>query len=298
MHAYASRWKKSTGYFSLNVSSTRGCPFKCNWCAKPIYGNRYQARSAHHLIEELRFLHKQYHFDHIWFTDDIFGLKPGWVQEFASLMQRESFRLKYKIQARADLLLAEGVIESLAQSGCEEVWIGAESGSQKILDAMDKGISVQQVHQVSEKLKAHGIKPCFFLQFGYPGEEVEDIRATLKMVFDIMPHNIGVSVSYPLPGTKFYARVKVEMGLKTNWKDSDELAVMFQSTYPPEFYRKLQRYVHREFRKRQAVQSLQHMLVKPLDTSFRQFVKACSLSFRLPQSAFSKSRVQKYVAGI
>jgi radical SAM superfamily enzyme YgiQ (UPF0313 family) len=144
----------------------------------------------------------------------------------------------------------------LAESGCDEVWIGAESGSQKILDAMDKGTSIQQITDSTALMKKHGIKPCYFLQFGYPSEEWEDIQATLNMLFTQMPHDIGVSVSYPLPGTKFYEVVKSQLSEKANWTDSDELLMMYKGTYSPEFYKKLHRYLHKRFREKQAFMEL------------------------------------------
>ena len=145
MEEYRHYWLKSTGYFSINTGTTRGCPFKCNWCAKPIYGNRYNSRSPLNVVNELAFLKEKYHIDHVWFCDDIFGLKPGWINEFATLVKEAHLSLRYKIQSRADLLLQENNIRALAESGCENVWIGAESGSQRILDAMDKGITTDQV---------------------------------------------------------------------------------------------------------------------------------------------------------
>jgi len=142
MDIYRKTWLKYNGYFSLNVGTTRGCPFKCNWCAKPIYGNRYHARSPQNVVKELKELKEKYRFDHIWFCDDIFGLKPGWVNEFADTLEKEELKIRYKIQCRADLLLQENYIQALARSGCENIWMGAESGSQKILDAMDKGTTI------------------------------------------------------------------------------------------------------------------------------------------------------------
>lgn len=284
---YKARWKKSTGYFSLNMTTTRGCPFKCNWCAKPIYGNRYNTRSPENVVEELKFLKKAYGFDHIWFCDDIFGLKPGWVNRFADLIEKEKLSFKFKIQSRVDLLLEENNIEALARAGCDEVWVGAESGSQKILDAMDKGTKVEQIYEATELMRSKGIKPCFFLQFGYLGETKEDIDKTLNMVFELLPHDIGVSVSYPLPGTKFYEKVKSQLSHKTNWTDSDELALMFEGTYPADFYKKLQRYVHHEFRKRKALEAL---------SNFKDLRKILSLSYRIPQSMISKASIRKYVA--
>lgn len=239
------------GYFSINIATTRGCPYKCNWCAKPIYGNRYNSRSPQHVVDEIKLIKTYFDFDHIWFCDDIFGLKPKWVQEFNEILTNENIKISYKIQSRADLLLKDDTIKSLANSGCDEVWIGAESGSQKVLDAMDKGTSIQQIKDSTALMKKHGIKPCFFLQFGYLGEEWEDIEATLDMLFTLMPHDIGVSVSYPLPGTKFYDIVKSELSEKTNWTDSDELLMMYKGTYSPEFYKKLHRYLHKRFREKQ-----------------------------------------------
>ncbi|HET8964130.1 MAG TPA: radical SAM protein [Chitinophagales bacterium] len=257
---YKIKWLKKNGYFSLNITTTRGCPFKCNWCAKPIYGNRYNARSAENVVNEIAMLIETYQVTHFWFCDDIFGLKPGWIKQFSELVQQRNLKFKFKIQCRADLLLNEQNIESLAVAGCDEVWIGAESGSQKILDAMDKGTTIQQIYDCTMLMKKHNIKPCFFLQFGYPGETKTDIDATIKMLFDLMPYDIGISVSYPLPGTKFYESVKSELRQKQNWNDSDELALMFRSTYPPEFYKELHRYVHKKFRSAQGLMAMKKIL--------------------------------------
>lgn len=247
---YKKAWAQH-GYFSLNIATTRGCPFKCNWCAKPIYGNRYNSRSPQHVVNEIKLMQSLVDFDHIWFCDDIFGLKPNWVQEFNDVLKKEGIQIPYKIQSRADLLVKDDTIVALAESGCDEVWIGAESGSQKILDAMDKGTSIEQIEESTRLMKKHGIKPCFFLQFGYTGETWEDIQSTLRMVFEHVPYDIGVSVSYPLPGTKFFDSVKSQLKDKTNWEDSDELLLMYRSTFSPKFYKKLHRYLHKKFRQKQ-----------------------------------------------
>ncbi|MBL4710021.1 MAG: B12-binding domain-containing radical SAM protein [Flavobacteriales bacterium] len=245
------------GYFSINLATTRGCPFKCNWCAKPIYGNRYNSRSPEHVVKEIQLIRSLFEFDHIWFCDDIFGLKPNWIQEFNQVLMKESIVIRYKIQSRADLLVKDDTVKSLAESGCDEVWIGAEIGSQKILDAMDKGTSVEQIEESTLLMKNHKIKPCFFLQFGYLSEDWNDIMATKNMLFKLLPADIGVSVSYPLPGTKFYDKVKSELNQKANWKDSDELLLMYKGSFSPEFYKKLHRYIHKLFRGKQALLQLQ-----------------------------------------
>ncbi|MFK8037954.1 MAG: radical SAM protein [Crocinitomicaceae bacterium] len=247
---YQKAWQQH-GYFSINLATTRGCPYKCNWCAKPIYGNRYNSRSPEHVVNEIKLMQSLFKFDHIWFGDDIFGLKPSWVQDYNSVLKKNEINIPYKIQSRADLLLKDDTIDNLAESGCDEVWIGAESGSQKILNAMDKGTSLAQIETCTKLMQSKGLKPCFFLQFGYLGEDWTDIKATLNMLFTLMPHDIGVSVSYPLPGTKFYDIVKSQLSEKTNWEDSDELLMMYKSTFSPKFYKVLHRFIHKRFRQKQ-----------------------------------------------
>lgn len=260
---YQNAWKMH-GYFSINTATTRGCPFKCNWCAKPIYGNRYNSHSPQYIVNLITQMRALFSFDHIWFCDDIFGLKPGWVQEFSKLMKENGLKIPFKIQSRADLLVKENTVQALAEAGCDEVWIGAESGSQKILDAMDKGTTIAQIEESTRLMKSHGIKPCFFLQFGYPSEEWFDIQKTIAMVEKLKPFDIGISVSYPLPGTVFYENVKNQLGEKANWTHSDELLMMYRGHFSAGFYKKLHRYIHRKFRAASAVERFKKSL-KPIE---------------------------------
>lgn len=256
---YKKTWHNHNGYFMINMGTTRGCPYKCNWCAKPIYGQKYNSRSPQNVVEEIKWLQKNFQVENIWFSDDIFGLKPNWVHEFAALLEYEKIKIQYKIQSRADLLMQENYVTDLARSGCTSVWMGAESGSQKILDAMDKGITVDQIKTSTILLKKHKIKPSFFIQFGYLGEDMKDIEETIRLINEMLPEDIGVSVSYPLPGTKFYDKVKDDLIKKTNWTDSDDLDLMFKNTYSPEFYKTLHRYVHKNYRKYQAIDSIKNI---------------------------------------
>jgi anaerobic magnesium-protoporphyrin IX monomethyl ester cyclase len=301
MEKYRRIWLKHHGYFSLNLATTRGCPFKCNWCAKPIYGNRYNSRSPEHVVSEIKFLLDHYKPDHFWFCDDIFGLKPGWIENFESIVSRRKLRIKYKIQSRADLLLEPGTIQALAASGAETVWIGAESGSQKILDAMDKGTTVEQISSATTLLKHYEIRAAFFLQFGYLGETSEDIDKTIEMLLRLMPNEIGISVSYPLPGTKFYEKVKDQLKEKQNWRDSDDLAMMFQSTFDGKYYKNLHRYVHNLYRRQIGIQRMKSIFSSPQGFSksdvktvagiFYYGMKALIFKTRLPQINYVKPRL-------
>ena len=290
---YRKSWLDHAGYFSMNMGTTRGCPFKCNWCAKPIYGNRYNSRSPQNVVQELKMLREKFQFDHIWFCDDIFGLKPGWVEEFSKLIQQEDLEIRFKIQSRADLLAEEDLVKALASAGCENVWIGAESGSQKILDAMDKGTTIAQIHQSTLLMKKYGIKPSFFIQFGYPGEQKEDIENTIRMINELLPFEIGISVSYPLPGTVFYDRVKADLETKTNWTDSDEMALMFHNTFPPSYYKQLHRYVHQNYHQHLAQNSLAELIKKPLHTNAKSLRKALSVFYHTPAAMIEKLKLKR-----
>ena len=288
---YRKSWLDHAGYFSMNMGTTRGCPFKCNWCAKPIYGNRYNSRSPQNVVQELKMLRAKFQFDHIWFCDDIFGLKPGWVNEFADLVEKENLHFKFKIQARADLLLQENYIRDLARAGCDNIWMGAESGSQKILDAMDKGTTIEQIHASTKLIRKYGMKPSFFIQFGYIGETKEDIKKTIRMINELLPYEIGISVSYPLPGTGFYEKVKPDLKEKTNWTDSDELALMFRNTYQPAFYKQLYRYVHKTYRMHLALENIRQLFLQPAKTSLKKLKKAASYFYYLPASILAKVKL-------
>ncbi len=242
---YRRTWTQAHGYFSLNMVSSRGCPYHCNWCAKPIYGTSYNARSPEKVAEEMRLLKDRFSPDQLWFADDIFALKPHWTERFSRAVNEVEAVIPFKMQSRVDLMTPKSV-QDLASSGCFEVWMGAESGSQRILDAMDKGSKVEQILQARRNLKAAGIRASFFLQFGYPGETWADIQKTIALVRQAKPDDIGVSVSYPLPGTRFHAMVSEQLARKTNWDDSDDLAMMFQGTYTGEFYHALHDALHLE----------------------------------------------------
>lgn len=260
MDTYKAVWDSGNNPFTLNIATTRGCPFKCNWCAKPIYGNRYNSHSPEYITRHIKHLTETYNVKRFWMCDDIFGLKPNWVQEFNTELKKEALSISYYIQSRVDLLLKEDTIDALAESGLEEVWVGAESGSQTILDAMDKGTTVSQIYKATRLLKAKKVRVAFFIQFGYLDETKDDIAKTITMIKELVPDNLGISVSYPLPGTKFYDKVKDDLKLKANWTDSDDLAMLFKGTFNSKFYKKLHRYVHKEYRKSQGLQAIKHVI--------------------------------------
>lgn len=242
---YRESWLGAHGYFSANMVASRGCPYRCNWCAKPISGNAFQLRPAAAVAEEMKLLKTQFGVQHIWFGDDVFALNQHWVRELAHEVTRRDAGIPFKIQSRANLMTEETVLH-LKSAGCAEVWMGVESGSQAVLDAMDKGLKLSDVTAARERLGRAGIRACYFLQFGYPGEGWTELQETISLVRRTRPDDIGVSFSYPLPGTPFYERVRAQLGEKQNWTDSDDLCIMFHAAYSTEFYRAVRDALHAE----------------------------------------------------
>ncbi len=244
---YREAWTSAHGYFSINMVSSRGCPYRCNWCAKPIWGDSYHCRSARLVAEEMLEIKTRFRPDHLWFADDIFALSQAWTVQFAGAVEALGAQIPFKMQSRCDLM-TRPTVASLRRAGCDEVWMGVESGAQDVLDAMDKGTRVWQVYMARENLRRHGIRACYFLQFGYPGETWAEIEKTIALVRDTRPDDIGVSVSYPLPGTAFHRMVSSQLGPKENWADSDDLDMMFQGAFTTGFYRALADALHVEVR--------------------------------------------------
>ena len=247
MDRYREVWERAHGYFSLNMVASRGCPFRCTWCAKPIWGNQYLQRTPVEVAAEMTHLKRLARPDHVWFADDIFALSPQWTHQFAAAVEAADALIPFKMQSRCDLM-TRATVADLRRAGCAEVWMGVESGSQEVLDAMEKGTRVRQIFEARENLRRHGIRACYFLQFGYPGETWAEIEKTISVVRQTEPDDIGVSVSYPLPGTGFHEKVSSELGPKENWDDSDDLQMMFQGAFTTDFYRALADALHMEVR--------------------------------------------------
>jgi radical SAM superfamily enzyme YgiQ (UPF0313 family) len=245
LEPYRAAWMKAHGYFSMNMVSSRGCPYRCNWCAKPISGNKFHLRPAAAVAEEMEWLKARAGAQHIWFGDDIFALNQHWVEQFAVEVTKRNAVVPFKIQSRADLMSEQTVLH-LKTAGCAEVWLGVESGSQAVLNAMDKGLSLSSVIAARHRLREAGIRACFFLQLGYPGETWTELQETIAFVRKMRPDDIGVSFSYPLPGTVFYERVHAQLGQKRNWTDSDDLCIMFKAAYKTDFYRAVRDALHAE----------------------------------------------------
>jgi len=273
---YRSFWRRRHGYFSLNVVTTRGCPYLCNWCAKPVYGNTYHSRSPGNVVSELRMLRERYAPDHLWFCDDILGLKSRWLVAWSEAVAQAGLATPFLCQTRADLMTDENVA-ALRRAGATEVWMGAESGSQRILDAMQKGITVEQTRAAVTRLRRSGVRVGLFLQFGYGGEDWTEVQATRTLVRELVPDDIGISVSYPLKGTRYYEEVAAQLGEKRNWSESADLDPLIGGRFGPRFYRTLSRVVHSELRVVRGARALRTGIRKPFSFDAAQWRRAAEM---------------------
>jgi radical SAM superfamily enzyme YgiQ (UPF0313 family) len=207
---YLAAWRERHGQNAVSVSTMRGCPYSCRWCSRAVYGESYRRRAPRLVVDEIEALVRRYSPDLFWFVDDVFTIHHGWLQSFTDELARRGLRIRYECITRADRL-NERAVGLLEQSGCARVWIGAESGSQKILDAMDRRVTVEQVGAMINLAKQHGIETGTFIMLGYPGETEADIEATIEHLKRADPDQFTITVSYPIKGTPFYDDVVNDM---------------------------------------------------------------------------------------
>jgi anaerobic magnesium-protoporphyrin IX monomethyl ester cyclase len=283
LRAYRDRWRARHGYWEMAVSTSRGCPYRCNWCAKPTWGRTYHSRSPEVVAHEVAELTRRYAPDRIWFTDDIFALKASWLRAYRDAQTQAGLVrvVPYRCLSRADLVQEDSFAADLAATGCREVWMGAESGADSVLEAMDKDGSVDEIRRATALLRGHGIRVGFFLQLGYPGEGLPEIEDTVAMVKALRPDDIGVSVTYPLPGTVFHGRVAATMG-DTHWDGSMENRPLYEAPFDQAFYgaaKEVLRSVHSAAWRTESVQAF---LTRPSRRNARRVVGAAWHTVRLP----------------
>ena len=233
---YLDAWRAHHGTNAISVSTMRGCPYTCRWCSRAVYGGSYRRRSAHLVADEIQGIVDRYHPDSLWFVDDVFTINHGWLEKFTVEMERRGLHVPYECITRADRL-NERVVTLLRQSGCFRVWIGAESGSQKILDAMDRRVTVEQVRDMIQLSKKHGIETGTFIMLGYPGETEADIEATIEHLKRADPDQFTITVSYPIKGTPFYDDVRQEIIDPGPWATSTDRDIRLRGRRSSFYYR-------------------------------------------------------------
>lgn len=242
---YGNAWKEHHGYSMYSLSTMRGCPYTCKWCSRAVYGGTYRRRSAKLVVDEMEYLQNNYKPDRLWFVDDVFTINHKWLREFRDEVLVRKIRLPYEIITRADRM-SEEVIEMLRETGCFRVWIGAESGSQKIIDAMDRRVDVAVVREMIIKTKKAGIEAGTFIMLGYPGENKSDIRETINHLKKAAPSFYTITVAYPITGTPLYNEVNDTLVFKNSWTSQTDREYDFKRKYSKQFYHHAVNWVYNE----------------------------------------------------
>jgi radical SAM superfamily enzyme YgiQ (UPF0313 family) len=243
---YLNTWKKHHGNSAMTVSTMRGCPYSCHWCSRGVYGKTYRRRSAESVVAEIKQIQEQYNPDHLWFVDDVFTISHKWLQSFADALKVQDVKQAYECITRADRLNTE-VIRLLKETGCFRVWIGAESGSQKVIDLMDRRVDVQTVREMIREARKAGIEAGTFIMVGYPGETEEDIKETLRHLKASDPTFFTITITYPIKGTELYTEIEsVSTVNKIDWHKSTDRDIDFKRAYSKRYYQQAIKWIIQE----------------------------------------------------
>ncbi|MBA3663406.1 MAG: radical SAM protein [Bacteroidetes bacterium] len=240
---YLNTWKKYHGKSMVSVSTMRGCPYTCKWCSRAVYGGTYRRRSPEKVVEEFRYLKEHYNPEAVWFVDDVFTISHKWLKEFTSLVKDKNVMIPYEIITRADRMNEE-VLGMLKESGCFRIWVGAESGSQRIIDAMDRRVDVNKVREMIILSKKYGIEAGTFIMLGYPGETKKDIRQTIHHLQVSKPDHYTVTLAYPIKGTPLYNETRETISGGGNFSESTDRDLDFKRTHSTRYYQYALRWVH------------------------------------------------------
>jgi anaerobic magnesium-protoporphyrin IX monomethyl ester cyclase len=232
---YLAVWRKHHNIGSVSLITARGCPYHCNWCSHSVYGKTHRRRSPRGVVDEVEWILNRYSPEMLWLADDVFTIHHGWLFEYAAEMQRRGLQVPFECITRADRV-NDRVAAVLASLGCFRVWIGSESGSQRILDAMQRGVTVQQVRNATALCKQSGIQVGMFLMWGYDGEEIEDIQATVDHVKQCQPDVCFTTVSYPIKGTPYFDRLSPRLINILDWNHSTDRDFRVRGRHSRRFY--------------------------------------------------------------
>jgi len=234
---YVDTWRTHHGMGSVNLITARGCPYKCKWCSHAVFGYSYRRRSFIDCADELQHIAEAYRPDQVWYSDDVFTINHRWLHGYAAELKRRGLKLPFETISRADRMMKDEVLERLAEMGCYRIWIGAESGSQRVLDAMRRGVTVEQVEWATKAAQRHGIEVGMFLMWGYDGEELEDIEATVEQLKKWNPNVFLTTVAYPIKNTPYYEKVSNRTLLTKDWSTATDRDFVIEGRHSRGYYK-------------------------------------------------------------
>lgn len=234
---YLDTWRKHHGAGSINLITARGCPYKCTWCSHAVFGFTHRRRSPMNAADEVEAIRDRYNPEQVWYADDVFTMSHAWLHSFNQELKRRNLHLPFETISRADRMMKEDVLEALAEMGCYRIWIGSESGSQRILDAMKRGVTTDEVDFAVKAARRHGIQTGMFLMWGYDGETVEDIEATIEHVKRTNPDIFFTTVAYPIKNTAYFEEVANRVVLEEDWLRASDRDHKVRGRHSRAYYR-------------------------------------------------------------
>lgn len=234
---YVDVWRKHHGMGSVNLITARGCPYKCKWCSHAVFGYSHRRRNFKDCAAEVQHIYETYKPEQVWYADDVFTINHKWLYEYNAELKRRNLKLPFETISRADRMMKEEVVATLADMGCYRVWIGSESGSQRILDSMQRGVTVEQVQYATKTAQKYGIEVGMFLMWGYDGETLEDIEATIDHVKKANPNIFFTTVAYPIKNTPFYHKVEDQLDLQKDWVNATDRDYVIKGRHSRNYYR-------------------------------------------------------------
>ncbi|WP_299680837.1 radical SAM protein [uncultured Dokdonia sp.] len=261
MDKYLKTWKDNHGMSSMTVSTQRGCPYTCKWCSTAVYGQSYRRRPANLVAAELKMLKDTYQPDSIWFVDDVFTVSHKWLNAFHEEVIKQDAIIPFECITRAERL-NDDILQLLKEAGCYRIWIGAESGSQKIIDAMDRRVDVDVVKEAIQKTNAMDMETGTFIMLGYPGEDLEDINTTVQYLKDANPTHFTITIAYPIKGTSLYSEIEKDIITQPDWETSTDREIDFKRTYSRKFYDYAVKHVVNEVNYHREITKPQHRDIK------------------------------------
>src|SRR5215469_6736389 len=243
---YVDVWREKHGMGSVNLITARGCPYKCNWCSHAVFGYTHRRRSYLDCANELEHIIEIWRPDQVWYSDDVFTIHHGWLFDYAKELKRRNLRVPFETISRADRMMKDEVLETLAQMGCYRIWIGSESGSQRILDAMERGVKVEQVIWAAQAAKRYGIQVGMFLMWGYPGEQIDDIAATVDLVKKCQPEIHLTTVAYPIKNTGYFRKASDLVVLDKAWASATDRDHRIRGRHSRAYYKHADSWLNNE----------------------------------------------------
>jgi radical SAM superfamily enzyme YgiQ (UPF0313 family) len=243
---YVDVWRTHHGMGSVNLITARGCPYKCKWCSHAVFGFSHRRRDYMDVVAEVEHIRDRWQPDQVWYADDVFTISHRWLFDYAGELERRNLRLPFETISRADRMMREEVLATLARMGCYRIWIGSESGSQRILDAMERGVTAEQVQWATKAAQRHGIQVGMFLMWGYDGETVDDIAETIEHVKKANPDVFFTTVAYPIKNTAFYHAVADKVVSNRSWEEGTDRDYAIRGRHSRSYYKQADRWLRGE----------------------------------------------------